>query len=384
MIAKEDNPFTPGMGRFPPFLAGRGRIRDKLIVGVNRVAGGKPGNSIVLYGPRGNGKTALLLETKAHAEKRKAKVRRLTAEDIARGAPGIAMAMSRDPDPGDNAPQTGFTGGLAPRPGEMEEVTVALRSAAKSAPTVLLVDEAHAMPAGLGRILLPALQDAISDGLPLLAVLAGTPELPGMFREMEASFWERSDRLRVGRIESDDAAREGLAVPAGKSGLPMDGDALELLARESQRYPFFLQMFGEAAWGAANDRGGDPARITLADAEAGMADAEEARELFCEERRREIYSQGVLREAEAVSVAMAEAAGKGGVLPWKKLEETLVAVCNPRSAYGTPPWIAQERLEALGLIWSRRVGEWEPGIPSLCSHLVRHAGRGEYAGYRDE
>ena len=55
------NPFAPGQGEVPPFLAGRGSeqalIGDRLSqLAVERT----PGSDLILYRPRGNGKTALL------------------------------------------------------------------------------------------------------------------------------------------------------------------------------------------------------------------------------------------------------------------------------------------------------------------------------------
>ena len=54
-------PFQPGPGRMPPFLAGR-ETEKQLFEGLlQRLRSGKPPPSeLILYGPRGNGKTVLL------------------------------------------------------------------------------------------------------------------------------------------------------------------------------------------------------------------------------------------------------------------------------------------------------------------------------------
>lgn len=385
MLESADNPFTPGPGRRPPLVAGRERELAALTREMNRVVGKKPGNFVVMCGPRGNGKTVLLLELKARAEASKANVRRLTAENLAGDLAGIAAVLSdgADPDGGAASAQMGFTGNVEEKPNATGIISNALRLAAKAAPMVLLVDEAHTLHPELGRVLLGALQDAVGDGLPLLGVFAGTPELPGRFRQMRASFWERADKVMVGRFESDDAVREALSVPAEHSGLPIDKRALDLLVKESQRYPFFAQMVGQSAWEEARARQADARKITLADAKAGIAAIDPKREQFYEGRRKEIFDQGVLEAAEAVSAAMVGANGGVDSLSWKALEDALATVYSPGSPAAPPPWVVQEKLEALGLIWSRRVGEWEPGIPSLCSFLVRHRGRGAFDWYKE-
>lgn len=95
--------------------------------------------------------------------------------------------------------------------------------------------------------MLEAIQECISRRLPLLALLAGTPGLPDHLRQMGATHWERASQWPVGRLESDEEVRAALSTPASQSGLPIDEDAPELLVRESQRHPFFVQLVGSAA-----------------------------------------------------------------------------------------------------------------------------------------
>ena len=54
-------PFQPGAGLLPPYLAGREREQDLFRTLLARLDRGEaPPGEVILYGPRGNGKTALL------------------------------------------------------------------------------------------------------------------------------------------------------------------------------------------------------------------------------------------------------------------------------------------------------------------------------------
>ena len=56
---KGDNPFTPGIGRTPPLVAGRQKEMAGLVRYLRLLQGGK-GDVAIMFAPRGNGKTVLL------------------------------------------------------------------------------------------------------------------------------------------------------------------------------------------------------------------------------------------------------------------------------------------------------------------------------------
>jgi len=58
---RKRNPFRPGAGKMPPLLAGRQEEQKTLLNFLDRTRKyDSPDSDIVLIGPRGNGKTALL------------------------------------------------------------------------------------------------------------------------------------------------------------------------------------------------------------------------------------------------------------------------------------------------------------------------------------
>lgn len=63
------NPFSPGAGSPPPELAGRNDILAKALMTLARVRRGRSEKSLIIIGLRGTGKTVLLHEISALAEK---------------------------------------------------------------------------------------------------------------------------------------------------------------------------------------------------------------------------------------------------------------------------------------------------------------------------
>ena len=84
-----NNPYRPGAGHPPLFLAGREKLRADFAVLLELAARKRPGKSIMLLGLRGVGKTALLLDFVQTARAKNAFVVRIEAgaeSDISGGA----------------------------------------------------------------------------------------------------------------------------------------------------------------------------------------------------------------------------------------------------------------------------------------------------------
>ncbi len=332
---------------------------------------------VVLYGPRGTGKTVLLREIRDQATKRGAQVRALnpsnwgnSTETFIRHLASGVIDQSRmkgevtlkaicgklkivyDPD---------FVSPVA------EEILRLM--AKKGKPVALFVDEAHELPPDIAKCLLNAVQECVGGGVPLLLVLAGTPGLRANLSRVGASFWERATRVRLGRLEFQDDTRAALSLPAESSGLPLAPDALEYLVAESQGYPYFIQLVGEQSWEAAIERDPNADHIGLEDAQAGVCAANRQREELYGDRVREINNRKILSEAQAVSKAF-HAIGGDGALP----EAELGAGLEPVLTGDRNVQDAIDELFSVGLIWpTDDPAFWVPGIPSLCTHIAKRA-----------
>ncbi len=66
---------------------------------------------------------------------------------------------------------------------------------------------------------------------------------------MNASFWSRLGEGGLG-IErpSEKAAKQALVEPLNAHGVDIDANALAHVAAQSQRYPYFIQLWGTALW----------------------------------------------------------------------------------------------------------------------------------------
>ncbi len=356
-------PFRPETGATPPYLGGREReqalFRELL---TDLTHGTAPGTQVVLYGPRGNGKTALL--------------RWLRNEASASGVETLVLVPSEIPD------QTRLTELATPDrwwrtlvPGKLSAGGLSwagtsgrdrrpllkdmLASRARKAPLLVVADEAHTLDLAVGRALLNAAQEVGAE-LPCLVVLAGTPNLEGRLSAMGASFWNRAEQIRIGRLD-EAATAEALARPLSEEGVPADGDALAVMVRESQRYPYFVQLVGRAVWASVAGRDGERRRVTTENVRDALPEFGRTRDRFYRQRLDELRKGGLLPAARAVAEAFRERAA----LTDAGLEAGLATALGEAANAGTMD-AATEALAHLGFLWRAddRL-EWEPGIPSL-------------------
>ena len=235
----------------------------------------------------------------------------------------------------------------------------------------MLLDEAHTLGNGVGHALLNASQQVRTEA-PFLLVLAGTPGLPDRLSQMDASFWSRLGEglMGVGRLD-DDAAREALAKPLAEHDAAIDASALTAVVEHSQRYSYFIQLWGDALWQHRGATGKTP--ITMADVDAARPGVSARMADYYQRRYKELRDGGLLRAAMAVAPLFHD-----GLDATAREHELDAALAEAGIDDENARLLELQALNRLGYVW-RPPGQvppiiWSAGIPSLMTFVLEAGG----------
>jgi AAA ATPase domain len=378
------NPYRPGAGAPPPILAGRERELEAIATLLGRLQARRGERSIVLTGLRGVGKTALLWSAEESADEmgwvaeglearsdldfpaaladrawvilRRLEHKGAVREALARLAAAIRRLRLQDP-------ASGLEVSLEIDPNErgheleadLVDLFRTLGEAARDADTgvLLLLDELQlAGPRDL-EALCAAMHDLSKRELPVAALIAGLPSL----REQLLSAKTYAERLFAYRDLgplSPDAAAAALADPARAvdGGLEFGREALDALLTACEGYPYFIQVYGYAAWQVAS-----PPRVR-------MADAAEALRLGRQELDADLYAGRWSRASERAKEYMREMAARGD----GPVSSGAVAGAFGDHRASSP---TRERLIEDGLIYSPARGQVAFTVPGFADYIRR-------------
>ena len=292
------NPYNPGAGRRPPALVGRDFQLRALEILIGRATHGTTGQSLILSGLRGVGKTVLLNELSnravqagwitaklearpegAHQDqfsarlsrglqsslrelqhqgwggKFKAALRSFKAFSLKVDATG-ALTVGIDVDPARGRADTGVL------ETDLAELAVDLADAAAEhhAGVALFIDELQDVPRGTLAALITAVHEVGQRDQPVYLIGAGLPSLPRILAEAKSYAERLFDVHTIGYLPPPVAA-QALNEPAQAAGANWTQEALAAVVDAAGGYPYFLQEYGSAAWNVA----GGP-MITAADA----------------------------------------------------------------------------------------------------------------------
>ena len=263
---KHSNPFTPGFGAIPPYLAGRADEQDVFRNNLADLSAGKsPPAATVLYGPRGMGKTVLLrwFENEVETGRVKDDSLRLVWITPHKLKSQLDLWNSLLPPPSwfkkhfikkikasIKVEEVTASAGLEMGKSVDQEFENTLIKKNKKRPLILLLDEAHKMDPNLCYQLLNVYQE-VSAKMPFMLVLAGTPGLQNFLSKVGATFVERSRNIGLGRLDEQSAA-DAISKPFAEQGIQITEDALSIIVEDSQCYPYFLQEWGSSLWIESN------------------------------------------------------------------------------------------------------------------------------------
>lgn len=278
------NPFAPRAGSRPPELAGRDAILEAARISCGRAIKGRSARSIMLLGLRGTGKTVLLNEigkiaqeegllvSKVESPERESLARLLypemrkvmrslsgveAAKQIAsrglQGLRGFASIFKID--------IAGVEVGVEPEPGladsgdlqyDLPDLFEVIGRAAQAAGKgwILLIDEVQYLSEADLSALIVAIHHMSQEGLPVLLVGAGLPQVARLAGEAK-SYAERLFLYpAVGALDQPSAS-QAVKKPIMDEEASIDPAALDIIIDRTRGYPFFLQEWGSTAWNNA-------------------------------------------------------------------------------------------------------------------------------------
>ncbi len=365
------NPFVPGRGQVPPYLAGREREQNALLDLLAYLKSGRGApRDAVLSGPRGNGKTALLRWVVQEVERDGAiDAEWLTPSEFS-SLDELATRLV-PPKRFDALRLDSFSvhvgvGKLGWKlEGQRGALTPLLKARCSRRPLVAVIDESHTLPVEIGPVLLNASQSVCAEA-PFLLVMAGTPGLQRHLNTMSATFWSRAEKLGIGRLD-ERAAAAALERPLAAQTPPIacSADALGKAVAASQGYPYFVQLWGAALWEAARKSGA----VKVDEAVVAAADpaVDRSQSAYYQDRCQELEREGLI----GLAATVAEAFAGQDALPRSVLNDA-IATALPEGGNGAPEVLqCRDRLSDLGYVWNPPDADdaWQPGIPSLMDYV---------------
>ena len=375
MKSKKQRVFMAGNGAVPPALTGRADEQAVLSRCLGDLRGNAaPPHDVVLVGPRGNGKTVLL---------------RWFQQACAQSKPAVEVVWLT---PSALPNQPALLDALAPRRwlakllsrkvgiasvGSAEwaanhggkDLAQVLISRCRRRPLAVVVDEAHMLDLGVGSALLNASQQVRAQA-PFLLVLAGTPGLPAHLDSMNVSFWSRlgEGELGIGRL-SEEAAEQALAEPLDAHGVEMDADALAHVVAQSQCYPYFIQLWGDALWQRLLAEGATT--VVVEDAKAVQPAVAVRVANYYQRRFAELESEGLVPAAVAVAGLFVHPNGATAS------DQDVDAALAKAGIEDAKRYTQREALNRLGYVWrppnQQAPFRWHVGIPSLTTYVQEQA-----------
>jgi hypothetical protein len=282
------NPYAPGAGTPPPELAGRADLIATATTALQRIALGRPTQSLIMVGLRGVGKTVLLNrfndiaeshgvrtafveahEGKSLPELLAPAIRSILyqlsvidgAKEMARrglrGLKGFLNGLHVTINDVDFGFSMDAESGLADS-GDIEadlpDLIVTVGEAAKAAkrPIAILVDELQYLEQTEFSALIMAIHKTNQKGLPILVIGAGLPQITALAGNSK-SYSERLFKFpEIGALRTDEAI-QAIERPATEEGVSFTSGAIDKILQVTEKYPYFLQQWAYEAWNVSDN-----------------------------------------------------------------------------------------------------------------------------------
>lgn len=284
------NPYTPGAGAMPKYLAGRDDILDAASLQIKALAANYQNRSIVLYGLRGVGKTVLLNSIESIAEGEGVLVRHIEVEEkkglIAPLASACCLlssslnkielvkskldqirnlftSLTLSVDAGDGSLSFGFNedalgtflASSRNLSGDFTDILVVLGKYAQAAGSSILIgiDELQYAQKEELEALACALHRVTQLGLPVMFCCAGLPKLLKMLGEAKTYSERQFNFVKVDSLPRDKAV-EAIVRPAQKLDVHYSDEAVDAIIDYTEGYPYFIQELCSTIWTSSDSK----------------------------------------------------------------------------------------------------------------------------------
>lgn len=280
------NPYRPGAGLMPTYLAGRDEDIQNVEEMFNALTMNIPTPSVVFSGLRGVGKTVLINKLQNIAEEKEIFCKHIEVEERNDFIPQIASCaqaflrktstkekfkhLIQKPldaikslivsfDPNDNS----FSLSLQERElyksnsltQSLTEVFVTIGETAykTETPICFFIDEIQYMKQNELGSLIAALHRTNQLGYPVMVVGAGLPKIYKMLSE-EKSYSERLFMYKVIGSLTDEQSRKAIEEPVKKFSVTYTDEAIHEIIKITKGYPFFIQQMCQVVYKNTEDK----------------------------------------------------------------------------------------------------------------------------------
>ena len=324
---------------------------------------------VKIVGARGAGKTALLTWVKRVADPKEVDVVRLnyvpkrSTQDV---LSGLLNKVAEIPDLGKHKAQAQayklLQAALRWKTGEppLKDFERIMAARLKFRPLLLLLDEVMHYDAEMLSQILQQSQGLANDRWPLAVVLAGTPALEVHLDDVDATFINRAENIRINGLDPA-ATRAALSQPFAKRNVAVTDEALGLMLSWTDDYPYFIQIVGRKVWDAREKAGCAEVDVDLVQSvEQAVHDR---RKDFYRTIYRSIRTAKLLKQA-STAVAAIEAAPE----PLKP-EQVTDCIAEETSLEEERAFKAYNQLLDAGLFWELGDDRVYPAIPSFFNYF---------------
>ncbi|MBP3609601.1 MAG: ATP-binding protein [Lachnospiraceae bacterium] len=268
------NPYRPGTGLMPVYLAGRDEDIENISEIFEALNMNIPVQSVIFSGLRGVGKTVLINKLQKIAEDKNIFCRHIEVEErndfvsqIATCAQAFLRKVSAKEkfkhliqkpldaikalvvsfDPGENT----FSLSLLEKElyssnnltQSLTEVFITIGETAQKTetPICFFIDEIQYMKSGELGALIAALHRTNQLGYPVMVIGAGLPKIYKMLSD-EKSYSERLFLYKEIGSLTEEQSKTAIEIPAGKFGVSYTEEAVKRITAVTKGYPFFIQQ----------------------------------------------------------------------------------------------------------------------------------------------